>query len=157
MERIYLTQEGYDKLVKELEFLKNVKRREISNAIEHARLLGDLRENAEYSAAKEACAFNEKRIRELEDKISRAEIIEHIGKGAEGVYLGSKVTLLDLETNEQVEYMLVGPDESNPVEGFISTASPVGKALLGHKENDIIEIAIPSGILKYKIISISVR
>ncbi|MEI8349792.1 MAG: transcription elongation factor GreA [Candidatus Omnitrophota bacterium] len=157
MERTYLTQEGYDKLVHELEYLKNVKRKEISSAIEHARLLGDLRENAEYSAAKEACAFNEKRIRELEDKMSRAEIIEHIGKAAEGVYLGSKVTLLDVETNERIEYMLVGPDESNPSEGFISVASPVGKALLGHQENDIIEITIPSGLLKYKIVGISSR
>lgn len=155
MERVYLTQEGYEKLTHELEFLKIVKRKELSAAIEHARLLGDLKENAEYDAAKEASAFNEKRIHELEDKLSRAEIIENLDTCLESVCLGAKVKLADLDSNEEIEYNIVGPDEANPVDGFISISSPVGKALLGHKENEEIKIQIPAGIIKYKIIKIT--
>ncbi len=155
MERIYLTQEGYEKLTKELEYLKIVKRKELSAAIEHARLLGDLKENSEYDAAKEASAFNEKRVHELEDKLSRAEIIENLDTASESVCLGAKVKLLDLDSNEEIEYCMVGPDEANPADGFISISSPVGRALLGHKENEEVKIQIPAGILKYKIIKIS--
>ncbi len=155
MERIYLTREGYAKLVEELEYLKNVKRKEISKALEHARQLGDLRENAEYDAAKEALALNEKRIQELEEKLSRVEIIDETKISTEAVYLGCRVRLLDLDTNEELEYTLVGAEEANPQEGLISVSSPVGKALLGHRENEIVQIQIPAGILKYKILRIS--
>jgi transcription elongation factor GreA len=155
MERIYLTREGYEKLSKELEYLKNVKRKEIAKALEHARQLGDLRENSEYSAAKESFSFNEKRIQELEARLSRAEIIENLETCQETVRIGCKVKILDLSTNAEETYSLVGPDEANPSDGFISISSPVGKALLGHKENDTIEISIPAGILKYKIVKIS--
>ena len=155
MERIYLTREGYEKLMHELEHLKIVKRKELSAAIEHARLLGDLKENAEYDAAKEASAFNEKRVYELEDKLSRAEIIENHDTCSESVCLGVKVKIVDLDSNEEVEYSIVGPDEANPVDGFISISSPVGKALLGHKEGEELKIEIPAGILRHKIIKIS--
>ena len=155
MERIYLTREGYEKLMHELEHLKIVKRKELSAAIEHARLLGDLKENAEYDAAKEASAFNEKRVHELEDKLSRAEIIEDLDTCSESVCLGVKVKIVDLDSNEEVEYSIVGPDEANPVDGFISISSPVGKALLGHKEGEELKIEIPAGILRHKIIKIS--
>jgi transcription elongation factor GreA len=155
MERIYLTREGYEKLSKELEHLKNIKRREIARALEHARQLGDLRENSEYSAAKEAFSFNEKRIQELEERLSRAEIIESLETCQETVRIGCKVKLVDLSTNTEETYSLVGPDEANPAEGFISITSPVGKTLLGHKENDMVEVSIPAGILKYKVIKIS--
>lgn len=155
MERIYLTREGYEKLTHELEHLKNVRRKEIAKALEHARQLGDLRENSDYSAAKEAFSFNEARIQELEERLSRAEIIENLDTCQETVRIGCKVKILDLASNEETKYNLVGPDEANPVEGFISIVSPVGKALLGHKENDTVEISIPAGILKYKIIEIS--
>ncbi|MFA5271540.1 MAG: transcription elongation factor GreA [Candidatus Omnitrophota bacterium] len=155
MERVYLTQEGYEKLTHELEHLKIVKRKELSSAIEHARLLGDLKENSEYDAAKEASAFNEKRIHELEDKLSRAEIIENFNGSSESVCLGTKVRIRDLDNSEEIEYNIVGPDEANPMDGFISIDSPVGRALLGHKEEDEIEIQIPAGILRYKIIKIS--
>jgi transcription elongation factor GreA len=154
MERTYLTREGYEKLMHELEYLKLVKRKELSAAVEHARLLGDLKENAEYDAAKEALAFNEKRIHELENKLSTAEIIEN-KESASAVCLGVKVKIVDMDSNEEVEYNMVGPDEADPVNGFISISSPVGKALLGHKENDTVEINIPAGILKYKIVKIS--
>jgi transcription elongation factor GreA len=155
MERIYLTREGYEKLMQELEHLKNVKRKEFSAAVEHARLLGDLRENAEYNAAKEALAFNEKRIHELEDKLSRAEITDNPSKSVDAICLGTKVKLLDLDDNKEIEYRIVGADEADPVNGLISISSPVGKAVLGHKSGEVIEITIPAGVLKYKIIKIS--
>ena len=152
---MYLTREGYEKLMQELEYLKKVKRKEISVATEHARQLGDLKENAEYHAAKEAMAYNEKRIRELEDKLSRAEIVDATKSPTDAVCVGTKVKLVDAETGEEVEYSLVGAEEADPAEGLISVASPVGKALLGHKVGEIVEITIPAGILKYKIAEIS--
>ena len=155
MERVHLTREGYEKLTEEFEQLKRIKRREISKAIEHARSLGDLKENAEYHAAKDAMANNEKRIRELEDKLSRAEIIDDAEIDDTKAYIGAKVTLVDLETGEEVEYKLVSSDESNPPEGLISTTSPVGQALLGHEVGDEVTISVPAGDLKYKITKIS--
>lgn len=154
MERTYLTREGYEKLMHELEHLKIVKRKELSAAVEHARLLGDLKENAEYDAAKEALAFNEKRIHELENKLSTAEIIEN-KQAINSVCLGAKVKIVDMDSNEEAEYNMVGPDEADPANGFISINSPVGRALLGHKENEVVEINIPAGILKYKVVKIS--
>lgn len=139
----------------ELEYLKIVKRKELSLAVEHARLLGDLKENAEYDAAKEALAFNEKRIHELENKLSVAEIIDNKAVSASSVCLGTKVKIIDLDSNEEIEYNMVGPDEADPANGFISISSPVGRALLGHKENDVIEVSIPAGTLKYRITKIS--
>ncbi|MDD5069508.1 MAG: transcription elongation factor GreA [Candidatus Omnitrophica bacterium] len=151
MERVYLTQEGYEKLTEELEFLKNVKRREFSSAIEQARALGDLKENAEYHAAKEALAHNEARVHELEDKLSRVEIIDSAGVDADKAFLGAKLLIVDLDTNDEERYLLVGPDEADPLEGMISVTSPVGKALLGHSVGEEIEIDVPAGKLRYKI------
>lgn len=156
MDRVYLTQQGYEKMTKDLEYLKNTKRREIARALEHARSLGDLSENAEYDAAKEAFATNETKIKEVEDRLSRAEIISDIKTGTDNkAYLGSKVKLIDLDTNENVEYFLVGADEADPINGFLSIISPVGKSLLGRGVDDVIEIKVPAGTLKYKIIGIS--
>lgn len=155
MERVYLTREGYEKLIEELEFLKKVKRKEITSAIAHARSLGDLKENAEYHAAKEAMANNEKKVRELEDKLSRVEIIEEGSIDPNKAFIGSQVTLLDLDTDAEVNYKLVGQDEADPLNDFISVTSPVGKAILGHAIGDLIEIDVPAGILKYKLIKIS--
>jgi len=155
MERVYLTREGYEKLTQELEYLKKIKRKEISKAIEHARSLGDLKENAEYHASKEAMAYNEKRVAELEDKLSRVEIIDESTAASDGAYIGSKVKLVDLETEDEIEYTLVGQDEADPINDLISTTSPVGKAILGHKLDDIIEIKVPAGTLRYKIVKIS--
>jgi len=155
MARVYLTRDGYEKLAEELEHLKRVKRREISSAIEHARSLGDLKENAEYHSAKEALAINEKRVAELEDKLSRAEIIEDSQISSDKAYIGAKITLFDLDTEEQVEYALVGSDEADATLGLISTDSPVGKALLGCKKDDVVKIDVPAGTLEYKVIKIS--
>ena len=155
MDMIHLTQEGYEKLVEELEHLKSKKRKKISKAIAHARSLGDLRENAEYQAAKEAMANNEKRIRELEDKLGRVEIIDESKMSTDKAYIGAKLKLIDLDTNEELEYILVSQDEANPLNNSISITSPVGKALLGHQVNDVVERDVPAGALKDRIVSIS--
>jgi transcription elongation factor GreA len=155
MERVYLTQEGHDKMMQELEYLKNVKRREISSAIGQARLLGDLKENAEYHAAKEAASHNEARIHDLEDKLSRAEIVDENTVPDDRVCFGITVKLKDLESDEEIEYNLVGNEEADPIAGKISVSSPVGKALLGHKVNETVTIEVPAGTLQYKITAIS--
>lgn len=154
MERVHLTQEGYERLMQELEYLKQKKRKEISASIESARLLGDLKENAEYHAAKEAMSENERKIRQLEDKLSRASIIETKNIDREKAYLGAKVELKDLDSGEEVVYKLVGQEEANPLEDLISIASPVGKALLGKKRKDKIEVEAPVGLIKYEIVKV---
>lgn len=151
---IYLTQEGYEKLSAELEHLKTVKRRQLSKAIGEARAHGDISENAEYDAAKDAQAHNEKRIRELEDKLSRVRILDK-NIPQDQVLIGATVKLKDMDTDEELEYTLVSELESDYAQGKISVTSPVGSGLLGHKENEVVEIKIPAGILKYKIVRIS--
>jgi len=155
MERVYLTRGGYEKLIEELESFKKVKRREITAALEHARSLGDLKENAEYHAAKDAMSTNEAKIRELDDKLSRVEIIDDSKIDSDKAYIGAKLTLFDLDTEDEIEYTLVGQEEANAIEGLISVISPVGKALLGHKSGDTIKVDVPAGTLEYKIIKIS--
>ena len=154
MERVYLTRAGQERLIEELEHLKQVKRKEISAAIEHARSLGDLKENAEYHAAKDAMAKSETRVLELEDKLSRVEIIDGNNSDSDKAYIGAKLKLLDLDSDDQIEYTLVGQEEANAIEGLISVTSPVGKALLGHKEGDVIKVDVPAGTIEYKIIKI---
>ena len=155
MKRVYLSRVGYEKLVEELEHLKVVKRKEISKTIEHARSLGDLKENAEYHAAKEAMANNEKRISELEDKLSRVEIIDESKVVTDKIYIGAKVRLIDLDNDQELEYALVDQEEADASRDLISVTSPVGRALLGHQENDIVRIDVPAGTLEYKIVKIS--
>lgn len=155
MRRVYLTREGYEKLRKELEYLKNVKRKEISKTLEYARSLGDLKENAEYQAAKEAQALNEKKIQELEQKLANVEIIDDMDIARDEVRIGAKVKLMDLDTTDKEEYTLVSPEEADPSQGLISVYSPIGKALLGHKKGDVLEIKVPAGTLRYKILDIA--
>ena len=151
---IYLTQAGYEKSVNDLEHLKTVKRRALAKAIGEARAHGDISENAEYDAARDAQAHNEKEIIELEDKLARVRILDkNIPK--DEVLIGATVKLLDLDTLENLEYTLVSELEADYNQNKISVSSPVGKGLLGHKENEIVEILIPAGTLKYKIIQIS--
>jgi transcription elongation factor GreA len=151
---IYLTQEGYEKLVNDLEHLKTVKRRALSKAIGEARSYGDISENAEYDAAKDAQAYNEKQIVELEDKLARVRILDkNIPK--DEVLIGATVKLKDMDTLEELEYTLVSELEADYNQNKISISSPVGAGLLGCKENEIAEIKIPAGVLKYKIIKIS--
>lgn len=155
MQRIYLTRKGYEELCEKLEFLKTVRRREISKEIGKAIAQGDISENAEYDAAKEAQALNEERVAELEDKLSRAQIIDDEDIPKDKAYIGATLTLKDLNSGEEIKYTLLSELEADYEQGKISVTSPVGKALLGHKENDIVEVRIPAGTLKYKILKIS--
>ncbi|HOX54010.1 MAG: transcription elongation factor GreA [Candidatus Omnitrophica bacterium] len=155
MEEIYLTRAGYQKLIDELEDLKTNKRRKLSKAIGEARSHGDIGENAEYDAAKEAQALNEKRVVELELKLSHARIIDDENIASDRVLIGAIVKLKDLDTDEELEYTIVSAEEADFDQGKISFSSPVGGALMNHKENEIVEIKIPAGILKYKILKIS--
>jgi len=150
----YLTHEGYEKLRQELEYLKNAKRREIAKTLEHARSLGDLRENAEYDSAKEAQAHNEKKIAELEHKLSNAKLIDNENISKDEARVGASVTLKDLDSGEEIVYTLVSELEADFASNKISITSPVGKGLLGRKLNETVAIKIPAGVLKYKIIKI---
>lgn len=149
------TKQGYENLKKKLKELKGVKRRAIADALEKARHMGDLSENAEYDSAKQEQAINEERIYELETKLSRARIIDNENIPKDKAYVGARVKLLDIDSNEDIDYMLVTEDEADFSQGKISISSPVGKALLGKKKDDIVNIKIPAGILKYKVVEIS--
>jgi len=152
---VYLTREGHEKLSEELDRLKRVERPRISKAIGEARLLGDLKENGEYDAAKNAQGYSEARIAELEDTLSRVRIIDDEDIPRDKAFIGAIVTLFDLDTQEESVYTLVSSEESNYEEGKISITSPIGKALLGHKLDDEVEIQVPAGVLRYKIIKIN--
>ena len=154
MADIYLTKSGYEKLRDELERLKTVERRRISRAIGEARLQGDISENAEYDAAKDAQAHCEARIAELETKLSQVRIIEDSGIPTDKIFIGATVTLEDLNTDEEIRYVLVSAEEANYEEGKISILSPVGKGLMGHKQGEEISITVPAGTLKYKVVKI---
>lgn len=151
---VYLTKEGYEKLQTELERLKTVERNRISRAIGEARLLGDISENAEYDAAKDAQAHCEARIAELEGKLAQVRIIDNENIPKDKAFIGASVTIVDVESGAEDRYMLVSPEEANYEAGKISIQSPIGKALLGHQVGDEVEINVPAGILKYKITKI---
>ena len=155
MSEIYLTKAGHQKLVEELEYLKSAKRRELSRAIGEARAHGDISENAEYDAAKEAQGLNEQRIHELEEKLSAARILDDEDIPRDEVLIGATVTLKDLDSQEELSYTLVSELEADYNQGKISVTSPVGSALLNHKVNQTVEIKIPAGIIRYKIIKIT--
>ncbi|MEA3489842.1 MAG: transcription elongation factor GreA [Candidatus Omnitrophota bacterium] len=152
---IMLTREGRDKICKELESLKGKKRREIAKALAEARAHGDLSENAEYDAAKEAQAMNERRIAEMEDTLMRAKIIDEDAMPKGEALLGATVKVKDQGTGEEFDYMLVSEEESDFSQNKISITSPVGKAILRHKVGDVVEIQVPAGTLKYEIIQIT--
>ena len=152
---VYLTREGYEKLRKKLEHLKAVRRREISKEIGKAIAHGDISENAEYDAAKEAQALTEKRIAELENKLGCVRIIDDEDIPKDQVLIGATVKLKDLDSGEELRYTLVSELEADFSQGKISVTSPVGKGLLGHRENESIEIKIPAGILRYQILKIT--
>lgn len=155
MEKAYLTREGHEKLVKELTILKTSRRRELSKAVGEARAHGDISENAEYDAAKEAQALNEKRIAELETKLDGAQILDEKNIPKDVALIGAKVSLKDMNSGETLEYTLVSEVEADYTHGKISVSSPVGRGLLNHKKNDVVEIKVPAGTLKYKILKIS--
>ncbi len=152
---IYLSREGYEELRKKLGHLKTVRRRELSKEIGKARAHGDISENAEYDAAKEAQGLNERKIAELENKLSYARIFDNENISKDEVRIGATVMLEDLDSGEELKYTLVSEIEADYDHGKISVTSPVGKGLLGHKKNETAEIKIPAGILRYKILKIS--
>ena len=151
---VLLTQEGYDKLETELNFLRTEKRAEIADRIKVALGFGDLSENSEYDEAKTAQAENETRIVELEDKLRHAKIIDQKDINTETVQVGNIVKVLDMEFDEKIEYQIVGSTEVNLAENKISNESPLGTALLGAKKNNVVEVNAPGGVMKYKILSI---
>jgi len=155
MSDIYLTRKGHQKLMEELEYLKTVRRRELAKAVGEARSYGDISENAEYDAAKDAQGMNEKRISELEAKLSSAQILDDEAMPKDEVLIGATVKLQDLDSGEELEYTLVAEIEADYATGRISVSSPVGRGLLNHKLNEVVEIKIPAGELKYKILKIS--
>ena len=151
----YLTREGYERLKKELDYLRNTKRREIAREIGIARAHGDLSENAEYDAAKEAQALLEKKIHQLESVLSHVRIIEEENIPDDKVYIGATVRLRDLKKDCELTYKLVSEIESDSSRGLISTTAPIGRGLLGKEEGDIVQIKVPAGLLEYEILEIS--
>ncbi len=148
---VYLTREGFHKLQIQLESLKTTERQKIAKAIGEARAQGDISENAEYDAAKEAQAYNEAKIAELETKLANVRIIENENIPSDKVFIGAIVTLQDVDNDEELTYMLVSPEEASYEENKISVFSPIGKGLLGHKAGETLEIKVPAGTLNYKI------
>ena len=145
MKEVILTPEGHEKLKDEIEHLSTVKRREVAERIKQAREFGDIAENSEYDDAKNEQAMLEHRIALLEERLKNARIVEasEAPKGVVGV--GTKVRLRDLDANETIEYTIVGSAEANPAEHKLSNESPVGKAMMGKKRNEIVSVPLPRG------------
>ena len=156
MDKIPFTSSGLEIIKLELNNLKKNERPQIIQAISSAREHGDLKENAEYHAAKDKQAFVEGRITELEDVISRANVIDLSKLSGKTITFGAKVKILDEDTNQETDYHIVGPYEANLEAGLISIASPIAKALIGKEENMSVEVRTPSGIKKYEIVSITI-
>jgi transcription elongation factor GreA len=154
MERVPMTMEGFQQLEAELFRLKSEERPRIIQLIAEARTHGDLSENAEYHAAKEAQGMNEARVADLEDKLSRAEVIDPALLTGNSVKFGATVTLVDEDTDEQVRYKIVGELEANVREGKISIGSPIARALISKRKGDTAEVNTPRGTRSYEILKI---
>lgn len=152
---VILTYEGLKKLEEELEYLKGVKRREVAERIKQALSFGDISENSEYDEAKNEQAHVESRIAQLETMLKYAKVIDEDEVNTDHVSLGSKVRLLDMEFDEEVVYHIVGSTEADPSKSKISNESPVGSALIGRKTGEVIEVSVPDGTIKFKILEIS--
>ena len=152
---VLLTQEGFEKLEKELDYLRTEKRAEIAERIKVALGFGDLSENSEYDEAKGAQAENENKIIELENKVRHAKIIDESEIDTKTIQVGNTVKLYDIEFDEEVSYTIVGSTEVDLAQSKISNESPLGKALLGAKKNEIVNVQAPAGITKYKVLSIT--
>ena len=149
-----LTYEGLKKYEEELQELKVVKRREVAQKIKEAREQGDLSENAEYDAAKDEQRDIEARIEELEKILKNAEVVDEDEVDLGRINIGCKVKILDIEYNDELEYKIVGSTEANSLKGKISNESPVGKALIGTKVGDVINVETPAGVFQYKVLEI---
>jgi transcription elongation factor GreA len=154
LKEIILTPEGHEKLKEEIEHLSTVKRREVAERIKQAREFGDIAENAEYDDAKNEQAMLEHRIATLQERLKGARVIQKKEIPAGVVAVGTKVRLRDIDAKETIEYHIVGSAEANPAEHKLSNESPVGRAIIGHKKGETVEVSAPRGSLKFKIIEI---
>jgi transcription elongation factor GreA len=154
VKEVILTAEGYEKLQQEIEYLRQDKRREVAERIRVAREFGDIAENAEYDDAKNEQAMLEHKIAQLEERLLSARVITKKEISKDTVSVGSKVRLRDVQANKTFEYHIVGSAEANPAENKLSNESPVGKAIIGHKKGDVVEVSAPRGALKFKILEI---
>ena len=154
MKEVILTAEGYERLKQEIDYLRTEKRREVADRIRVAREFGDIAENAEYDDAKNEQAMLEHKIAQLEERLLNARVIDANEIPKDVVSIGTKVKLKDMETNKSVEYVIVGSAEANPSQSKLSNESPVGKAIIGHKKGDVVEVAAPRGKLTFKILGI---
>lgn len=154
---VLMTQEGYDKLSNELKKLRSEERYKIAHRIEEARSFGDLSENAEYAAAKDDQAKLEGKIQMMEYQLSRAKVIDSATIDNSHVSVGTSVTIMDITHNKEFIYDIVSSEESDPKNGRISSVSPIGRALLGHKVGDEIPVKVPMGIRKIKIKKINIQ
>jgi transcription elongation factor GreA len=151
---VLLTPEGYEKLKQEIDHLRGERRREVADRIRVAREFGDIAENAEYDDAKNEQAMLEHKIAQLEERLANARVIDTGDVDTSVVSIGSKVRLRDVDANETVEYHIVGSAEANPAEQKLSNESPVGKAIMGRKKGETVEVVAPRGALKFKIMDI---
>jgi transcription elongation factor GreA len=154
LKEVILTAEGYEKLKQEIEFLQTEKRREVAERIRVAREFGDIAENAEYDDAKNEQAMLEHKIAQLEERLLSARVITKKEISKDTVSVGSKVRIRDVAAKQTFEYHIVGSAEANPAENKLSNESPVGKAIMGHKKGDVVEVAAPRGTTKFKILEI---
>ena len=154
MKEVILTAEGYEKLKQEIEHLQTEKRREVAERIRVAREFGDIAENAEYDDAKNEQAMLEHKIAQLEERLLSARVITKKEISKDTVSVGSKVRIRDVAAKQTFEYHIVGSAEANPAENKLSNESPVGKAIMGHKKGDVVEVAAPRGTTKFKILEI---
>jgi transcription elongation factor GreA len=154
LKEVILTAEGYEKLKQEIEFLQTEKRREVAERIRVAREFGDIAENAEYDDAKNEQAMLEHKIAQLEERLLSARVITKKEISKDTVSVGSKVRIRDVKAKQTFEYHIVGSAEANPAENKLSNESPVGKAIMGHKKGDVVEVAAPRGTTKFKILEI---
>lgn len=157
MHKIPMTPEGKKKLEARLKHLKAVERPQIIQAIEEARGHGDLSENAEYHAAKEAQAHLSRELREIEDKLSRAQVIDPSQFNHSKITFGACVALEDTETGEEKTFQIVGPDESDIKSGKISVVSPIAKALIGKEKGDVVTVATPKGTKEFEVLSVAFK
>jgi transcription elongation factor GreA len=154
LKEVILTAEGYEKLKKEIDLLRGDKRREVAERIRVAREFGDIAENAEYDDAKNEQAMLEHRIMQLEERLLSARVITKREISKDAVSVGSHVRLRDMQAYKTFEYHIVGSAEANPAENKLSNESPVGKAIMGRKKGEIVEVTAPRGALKFKIMEI---
>jgi transcription elongation factor GreA len=154
VKEVILTPEGHKKLKQEIEYLSNEKRREVAERIKTAREFGDIAENAEYDDAKNEQALLEHRIAQLEERLLNARVITKKEISKDSVSIGSRVKLRDVDAKETIEYRIVGSAEANPSENKLSNESPVGKAIIGRKKGETVEVTAPRGTLKFKIMDI---